>query len=56
MEDAEDAPRLLGQEQFESVGTEVEHGTADGSRRHPIVKADQESVGNRKEGKAPVLF
>ena len=35
MIDAENTLLLLGKEQFESVGAEVEHGAADGGEGHP---------------------
>jgi hypothetical protein len=54
--DPQDTAGLLGQEQLESVGAEIEYGAADGSRRHPSFKADRGKVGNWNEEAGLVLF
>ena len=45
VKDAQDPFPLLGQEQLESIGAEVEHGPANDGGGHPSVKASRSPVG-----------
>jgi hypothetical protein len=43
--DPQDTAGLLGQEQLEGVGAEIEYGAAGRIQRHPFFKAGRKKVG-----------